>query len=525
MSNSDPKVDRVGVDMSVTFHNAHALVIGVGGDLPVTVDDAKAIATILSDPNRCAIPADNVRVLTEMGATRSGIISALQELTGKAKPEDAVTIYYSGHGGMLSSVPERRFIVPRDGEWLDGKQFTDLLRDIPARRLLVLLDCCYAGGVHTERDAKAPEVKSVPVPFDVRELRLREGAGTVVLSSSKDDEISLTGEPYSIFTQVIVKALCGDGAARRDGYVRVGDLAMYLAQWVPSLTNNSQHPQLDLEAADNYPIAYYAAGSKAKLRWPDWFVDTLTGRAAKPPVRTSVGSAERSLSVPSALGRLRDILAEWISDENEARRIVRNSGMRAGIAWRSDDSMSFWQTALEKAHRAWRTEELFQVADEVFGENPDWQDAKQGYLTAREAERRARIHPVGYQDHAAVSPSLNERRLRALDSALGRVVPNIFQDPRIRVDKLDAANAALLSVGPIIEALRAAANAENRQPMRHELQQLEHVLQKHYNAVSQKLSLLEQVGSEEEAMQPCEDLAIKAAALLAACTQAIKRVT
>ena len=130
--------------MSVAFRNAHALVIGVGGDLPVTVDDAKAIARILSDPNRCAVPAANVLALTEMDATRSGIIDALQELASKATPEDAVTIYYSGHGAMLPGPPEHRFLVPREGEWLEGKQFTALLREIPARRLLVLLDCCYA---------------------------------------------------------------------------------------------------------------------------------------------------------------------------------------------------------------------------------------------------------------------------------------------------------------------------------------------------------------------------------------------
>ena len=109
---------------------------------------------------------------------------------------------------MQPSAPGHRFLVPRDGNWLDGEKFTSLLHDIRARRLLVLLDCCYAGGVTTEPSAKAPAVKSVPVPFDVDKLR-RDGAGIVVLSSSRADEVSRTGVPYSRFTQVLIDALAG----------------------------------------------------------------------------------------------------------------------------------------------------------------------------------------------------------------------------------------------------------------------------------------------------------------------------
>lgn len=510
--------------MTVAFRNAHALVIGVGGDLPVTVDDARAIARILSDPNRCAVPAANVLVQIEMDATRSGIIDALQELAAKATSEDAVTIYYSGHGAMLPGPPERRFLVPREGEWLEGKQFTALLRNIPAHRLLVLLDCCYAGGVHTGLAAKSPGVKSVPVPFDARDLRLREGAGTVVISSSKADEFSLTGTPYSIFTQVVIDALCGSGA-RQDGYVRAADLAMYVSQWVPVLTQDSQHPQLDLEAADNYPIAYYAAGGKDALGRPAWFIDALTGRAQGQPAPTSTGSTETPLSIHDAILQLRDILAEWIYEEDEARRIVRDGGARAGSAWRSGDSESFWQSELDKAHRAWRMEKLFKAADKELGDNPGWRNAKQEYRTACEAEQRPPIRPVDNPEPVVVDRTLIERRLGVLEGALGHIAPPIFSDSRVRDDKLDAANTALMSFDRLVGALSAAAKAETTEPRRGELQRLGYNLREHYNAVSQKLFALEQVRSEEEAVQPCEELAAEAADLLAECSRAIQVVT
>lgn len=57
-----------------------ALLIGVGADLPVTVEDAIALHNILIDPNRAAYPPAQVTLLTETAATRQNILieSALQ---------------------------------------------------------------------------------------------------------------------------------------------------------------------------------------------------------------------------------------------------------------------------------------------------------------------------------------------------------------------------------------------------------------------------------------------------------------
>ena len=41
-----------------TFERGYALVVGVGADLPSTVDDARGLADILKDPARSAYPLD-----------------------------------------------------------------------------------------------------------------------------------------------------------------------------------------------------------------------------------------------------------------------------------------------------------------------------------------------------------------------------------------------------------------------------------------------------------------------------------
>ena len=67
------------------FRHGQALVIGVGNDLPMTVTGATALAGILTDPERCGYPADQVTLLVGSAAraeqlpTRGNILAALQQ--------------------------------------------------------------------------------------------------------------------------------------------------------------------------------------------------------------------------------------------------------------------------------------------------------------------------------------------------------------------------------------------------------------------------------------------------------------
>jgi hypothetical protein len=57
--------------MSLLFTQGHACIVGVGSDLPNTVQDAEKIAALLTDPERCAYPPEQVQLLTGTQATRS----------------------------------------------------------------------------------------------------------------------------------------------------------------------------------------------------------------------------------------------------------------------------------------------------------------------------------------------------------------------------------------------------------------------------------------------------------------------
>lgn len=230
------------------------------------------------------------------------------------------------------------------------------------------------------------------------------------------------------------------------------------------------------------------------------------------------------LPVRTALRRLRDLLAELIFREDEAKRIVRDSGAPIGGAWWSSDPKSFWQDALDDAHRASRMEKLFSAIDEILDANPDWERAKLEYLRARDADNHGRLRSVRNGTTATVSLTINERRVRDLEDALARVAPTVFDDPRIAVERLGKAKTALRSIAPLVEAVSVAAARETRQPRGYELQQLEHALLERRTAVAQNLSALGKVRSAGEAKPLCDDLVEEAAMLVHACVQAIQHV-
>ena len=255
--------------MNTKSEFGHALIIGVGADLPNTEKDAQGLADLLTDQERCAYPPKQVQCLTGTDATRSAVLDALDDLAERTDEASTVVVYFSGHGYHIStSMDDVYFLMPYGYDVnqlkttaIKSTEFTAKLRAIPAQKLLVLLDCCHAGGVG---EAKAPYVEAMtkaPLPPEAVDL-LAEGSGRVLIASSQEDELSFAGKPYSAFTLALIEALAGEGVAKKDGYVRVADVALHAREVVPGRTKDRQHPILHFEHADNFALATYAGGDK-----------------------------------------------------------------------------------------------------------------------------------------------------------------------------------------------------------------------------------------------------------------------
>ena len=281
------------------FTQGHALLVGVGFDLPNTVDDAKGLAEILKDDERCAYPASQVSVLTEAQATKSDIFTALEQLATDVDSDSTAIFFYSGHGYVVNmGISKRFYLMPYgyDADDLDNtaisdQEFMAKLKAIPAQKLLVLLDCCFASGLDNDLNEKMVE-KSLNIQFAKAPLpasaatELAKGSGRVVISSCKETEKSYTGLPYSQFTQALVEALTGHELATADGFVRVSDLALYAAKTVPQHTKDRQNPDLHFNKADNFVVAYYAGGDHKPKGLP-----TKAQRQASPQTGPDAGQS------------------------------------------------------------------------------------------------------------------------------------------------------------------------------------------------------------------------------------------
>ena len=108
------------------FSQGHALLIGVGShkfvpnaNVPITVADAKAVATILHDPNACSYPESQVKLIHDDGATKAGILSALHDLAKRAGQSDTVFLFYAGHGAL--GTQSNYYLVSHDAQIQNGR--------------------------------------------------------------------------------------------------------------------------------------------------------------------------------------------------------------------------------------------------------------------------------------------------------------------------------------------------------------------------------------------------------------------
>ncbi len=261
-SNLDPKTP--------IFADGYALLIGVGESayqrlsLPVTVKDVQALHQVLVDPNFCAYPNDtqHVRLLHDQEATRNQILKELNWLKqqAQANPEATVVVYYSGHG-WFSKSQNRYYLLPHDtdpldleGSSLSAEEFTNALRQIKSKRLLVIIDSCHAAGMATAKKAPS-DFEEIPIPKSVID-DLSQGKGRVVFTSSQGEESSWIrpDNEMSIYTYHLIEALQGKGNQSRDDVVKISHLMNYLGKKVPesasTLCKKTQTPYFNFESED-----------------------------------------------------------------------------------------------------------------------------------------------------------------------------------------------------------------------------------------------------------------------------------
>jgi len=229
--------------------------------------------------------------------------------------------------------------------------------------------------------------------------------------------------------------------------------------------------------------------------------------------------ARRVRAVDEIIGRLCDLLVGARLPRYESIEIASTANIDArNVSWADGDG-PFWDDVVRRAHTQGAMKRLFEAADYVFKNNPEWATAKQDYRTALTTPSPK---PSSRADKpvATVDLAFHERQLKALRDALDLIYPGIFKFRSVQVSRLDAARKALLAVDPVIEMTHAAAShAVGRRCQN--LQLIAQLLKKYRESVSRELIALESVNSEGAALKLCDDLTRDSGCLLDQYRQAI----
>lgn len=280
--------------MIAQFIHGYALLIGVndnqvsGWELPDVKRDIDALAGVLTHSERCAYPSDNVRILVGKDATKENILDGLAWLKDKLEVDESgnetALVYYSGHGWQDDSLSQPAYyLIPYNVDpynlretALRADDFSYKITRLDPQRLLVLLDCCHAGGMGV-KDIDLLNLTPFSIPPGwflggqkvvalepgAKELDaglLMQGRGRAVLNSSRSDEKSYLRKDrsMSIFTYHLIEALTGHAPhGSDDKEVTVADLLSHVWRKVPQSAQAEyqapQHP--DGQLSGNFPVA------------------------------------------------------------------------------------------------------------------------------------------------------------------------------------------------------------------------------------------------------------------------------
>ena len=200
---------------------------GTKSDLKLSADDAVTMKT-LYDRNGDA----ETQLLTDAEATVENIKVALGNLFAKATQDDAITLFFSGHG-----VPGG--FVCYDG-LLKYADITAAMAKSEARTKVVLADACFAGKARSSqhRDEK---------PSDT---------SVVFFLSSRTNEQSQErrGWRNSLFTAYLERGLRGGADTDRNRTITARELFDFVSQGVAKDSRQKQHPVMWGKFDDQMPV-------------------------------------------------------------------------------------------------------------------------------------------------------------------------------------------------------------------------------------------------------------------------------
>jgi hypothetical protein len=239
--------------------NIWAVIVGVAdyqapsediSDLTFTIGDAKAMADFYQNPNGGGANPENVTLLLDKKATKTEIINTMQRQFGKAKSNDLIVFYFSGHGALFGPENEDLYLLPHDfsksraeESSISYQQIQEILEMNQAKKKIWIMDACHSGGSLSKIAGKTiPDLLKNLVDKDI-----------AIITSSNTGEESLEddGLERGIFSYFLTLGLTEDAKKadyNKDNLVNILELFQYTREKTTSTVRTkfgrSQTPQI-----------------------------------------------------------------------------------------------------------------------------------------------------------------------------------------------------------------------------------------------------------------------------------------
>ncbi len=243
-----PKTMTIEEADGIRQSKAYAVIIGVAHyknngikSLNYTVNDAKSLYDVLTDPSYGGFKKDHVTLLTDQDATTSNIKKAIGADLKRAPDDGIAIVFFAGHGAPEG---EQTYWLTYDTDpsslyasTLSNDDVVTMLSRINTKRVVTFIDACYSGASVTSSKSTRAFVED---PF-----KAFEGSGRMTITSSDGREQSLEDEKlkHGIFTYRLLEALKGKADYNSDGIVMADEIARYIKENVPNDARERSHKQ------------------------------------------------------------------------------------------------------------------------------------------------------------------------------------------------------------------------------------------------------------------------------------------
>ncbi len=221
-------------------------------------------------------------LLTDGEATKDVIAGNLARLAD-CSPDDFVVVTFSGHGTQACELAPVDADPCSPGGLISADDLSGWLADIPARNVLVVLDCCFSGGHGAkvfQHGARRGDASGAAADFD-----LVAGSGRLLLMASAADQEAIedVASGHSLLTSELLTALQGAPEVVSAGTVKVFRLLEFVAGRVADRAREAGRIQVpairgSLDGDVAWPV--FVPGPAYRAAFPNRSGVTATGDPA-----------------------------------------------------------------------------------------------------------------------------------------------------------------------------------------------------------------------------------------------------